>query len=210
MIDNSNRINLFDRWSQEYSNCVTDEEFPFIDFKSHLHYVATHCAISEKTTVLELGIGTGLLAMLYANNAKETVGLDFSVQMLELCKQNLPEIKILKADVTKEFESLRGTKFDRIVSNYLFHEFDDVTKNEIIKRCFDKHINDSGFMVIGDISFADLASLESIRQKCTRLWDDDEFYWNAEKQTKALRELGFFVLYEQTAPCSGVYIISRQ
>lgn len=133
MIDNSDKIDLFDRWSQEYANCVADGEFPFIDFKSHLLCVATHCAITDKTNVLELGIGTGLLAMLYADNAKETVGLDFSVRMLELCRQNLPEIKLFKTDVTKELDCLRGTKFDRIVSNYLFHEFDDNTKNAIIK-----------------------------------------------------------------------------
>lgn len=209
MTDNSNRIDLFDRWSKQYSNCVNDSEFPFVDFKSHLLSVATHCAISDKTTVLELGIGTGLLAMLYAGRAKKTAGVDFSVKMLEICNQNIPKIQLFKADVTKDFDFLGEEKFDRIVSNYLFHEFDDTTKNEIVKKCFDNHLNDSGFMVVGDVSFANTAMFNDARKKYENLWDYEEFYWNAEKQTESLRELGFFVLYEQTTPCSGVYIFSK-
>lgn len=210
MTDNSKRIDLFDKWSKHYSNCANVNEFPFIGFKSHLLSVATHCAISDKTTVLELGIGTGLLAMLYADRAKKTAGVDFSVKMLKLCKQNIPGIQLFNADVTKDFDFLCGEKFDRIVTNYLFHEFDDPTKNEIVKRCFENHLSESGFMVIGDISFENQTILDDARQKSENLWDGQEFYWNAEKQTEALRELGFFVLYEQTTPCSGVYIISRQ
>lgn len=210
MIDNSDRIDLFDRWSREYSNCVFGDEFPFIDFKSHMLSVATHSAISDKTTVLELGIGSGLLAMLYADRAKKVVGIDFSGKMLQLCKLNLPDIQLIQADATKDFGFLCEEKFDRIISNYLFHEFDESVKVEIVKRCFDDHLNNSGFMVIGDISFANQAILNNARQIYENLWDDEEYYWNAEKQTETLRKLGFFVLYEQTAPCSGVYIISKQ
>lgn len=195
---------------KDYSKCVTDVEFPFIDFKSQLFFVANHSTISEKTTVLELGIGNGLLTMLYASKAKNTVGLDFSAKMLELCKQNIPEIQLFKADVTKEFVFLQGTKYDRIISNYLFHEFDNITKCEIVKRCFDNHLNDSGFIVIGNISFADCTMYEAAKTKFEDLWDDEELYWNAEKQTETLRKLGFLVQYEQITPCSGVYIISRQ
>ncbi|HNY60941.1 MAG TPA: class I SAM-dependent methyltransferase [Caldisericia bacterium] len=180
MTEQPDRQILFDEWSARYDNCTESNEFPFIDFRDVLFSVLNHSDINENCSVLELGIGTGMLATMYADIAKDITGVDFSPKMVERCKTNVPEARIFQADVTKPFDFLDEQKFDRVVSNYLFHEFCDEAKLQIIERCFGDHIKEAGFMVIGDISFEDRTGLDECRNRNLDLWDDDEFYWDID------------------------------
>jgi putative AdoMet-dependent methyltransferase len=204
------RQTLFDEWSARYDNCTESNEFPFIDFKDVLFSVLSHSDINENCSVLELGIGTGMLTTMYADIAKDITGVDFSPKMVERCKTNVPGARIFQADVTKPFDFLDGQKFDRVISNYLFHEFCDATKLQIIERCFGDHIKEAGFMVIGDISFEDRTRLDECKNRNLDLWDDDEFYWDADTLVKRISYLGYLVSYSQISECAGVCVIKRK
>ena len=91
MTDRSERLNLFDKWSARYDDCTGNNEFPFIGFRDVLFSVLSHSDINEKCSVLELGIGTGALAVLYADIARNVFGIDFSPKMAEICRANVPE-----------------------------------------------------------------------------------------------------------------------
>ncbi|HOR47124.1 MAG TPA: class I SAM-dependent methyltransferase [Caldisericia bacterium] len=210
MTDRSERLDLFDKWSARYDDCTGNNEFPFIGFRDTLLSVLNHSNIGEECSVLELGIGTGALAVLYADIARNVFGIDFSPKMAEICRANVPGARIFQADVTKPFDFLDGQKFDRVVSNYLFHEFCDETKLQIIEKCFNYHIKEAGFMVIGDISFENRIKLDECKNRYLDLWDDDEFYWDANILVKRISDLGYLVFYSQISECAGIYVIKRK
>ncbi len=184
--------------------------FPLLVSGTYFFLFLSHSDTNEECSVLELGIGTGMLTTMYADIAKDITGVDFSPKMVERCKTNVPGARIFQADVTKPFDFLDGQKFDRVISNYLFHEFCDETKLQIIERCFGDHIKEAGFMVIGDISFENRTKLDECRNRNLDLWDDDEFYWDADVLVKRISDLGYLVSYSQISECAWVYVIKRK
>ncbi|NLI40501.1 MAG: class I SAM-dependent methyltransferase [Caldisericales bacterium] len=210
MTEQPDRQALFDGWSTRYDDSAGGNEFPFIGFRDVLFSVLSHSDINEKCSVLELGIGTGMLAVMYSDIAKDIAGVDFSPKMIEICRVNVPGARIFRADVTKPLDFLNGQKFDRVISNYLFHEFCDETKLQIIEKCFNYCIKEAGFMVIGDISFENRTKLDECRNRNLDLWDDGEFYWDADTLVKRISGLGYLVSYSQISECAGVYVIKRK
>ena len=57
--------------------------------------------LSEDSSVLDVGCGTGFSTVVYAQKCKEAVGIDYSISMIELAKlhHNLRNLKFQHADV---------------------------------------------------------------------------------------------------------------
>ena len=208
-----NRLELFDAWAADYDADITSEEgFPFAGYERVLERVVQRtvsqpvppqAALSQSPVrVLDLGTGTGALASRLAALHAEVWGLDFSSQMLLKARENVPDATFLQADLLSDWPPL--SRFDRVVSSYVLHEFDLEAKVSILARCA-QHLKADGKIVIADIAFPNIDILEAARERWRDVWDEGEHYWAADEALAACEGAGFTGSFEQVSLCGGVF-----
>jgi ubiquinone/menaquinone biosynthesis C-methylase UbiE len=77
----SDRVQLFDDWADNYDVAVTDGEFPFDGYEQVLDEVARLADVKPQMRILDLGIGTGNLAARFIR----VVGLQATYQQVSSC-----------------------------------------------------------------------------------------------------------------------------
>ena len=199
----------FDNWSRTYDRSVeASESYPFAGYEQVLERIVRLCEPRPGQRLLDVGIGTGNLAVRLAAFDVELSGIDFSSEMLEQCRAKLPDARLVQADLLQGLPHGLSDRFDRIVSGYVLHEFEDAIKLRLIEDLAD-HLADGGYILIGDIAFATKAELEECRRTWQSKWDETEHYWVAESIEPDLEKRGFAVEYEQVSFCGGVFSLHR-
>ena len=202
------RVSLFNEWSEKYDPTSLPNVFPFDGYDDVLDTVVMEAKVEPSMTVLDLGIGTGNLTQRLLMVECEVWGVDFSQGMLDKAAKVLPDVNLVQADLTKPFPPELHRRFDRIISSYLFHEFDDKLKFSLLQKLVEDHLTEGGMIVIGDIAFPNSRVQEKAHEIWHHAWDEGEHYWNAEEAISACAELGFSVSYEQVSSCGGVFVSS--
>lgn len=201
------RARLFDKWADRYDESVTHPSgFPFEGYDEVLDTIVRFALAEPDMDVLDLGIGTGRLAERFLAKGCFLCGLDFSVRMLARARARFPGIELVKADLLGDWPLELDRRFHRVVSGYVFHEFDLRTKIRLLDRLARRHLVEGGRIVVGDISFPTAEALVETRNSCD-VWDEDEHYWAADEAILALRGAGLAAGYEQVSFCGGVYVI---
>ena len=202
------RRHLFDEWARHYDNSVqSGQGYPFDGYERVLDRILALAGPQPGMDILELGIGTGNLAARFVGTGASLWGLDFSGEMLAQAREKLPQARLAQADLLGAWPAEFRRRYHRIVSAYVFHEFDFSTKLALIRRLADHHLADGGYLVIGDIAFPSREALARVREWAGRRWDAEEDYWVAEEAIPALEGLGFSVAYEPLSSCGGVFVI---
>jgi putative AdoMet-dependent methyltransferase len=158
--------------------------------------------------VLDLGTGTGNLAVRFTSLGCELWCTDFSTPMLARARQKLPNAHFSLHDLRTDLPAELKRSFDRIVSAYVFHHFEWFEKVRILQGLL-ACLAPGGRMVIGDIAFQDQAALEKVKLEVGDEWED-EFYWLANEAVALLRKAGMKTSYRQVSPCAGVFTISAR
>jgi cyclopropane fatty-acyl-phospholipid synthase-like methyltransferase len=200
-------ISQFDHWAHSYDQEVeiATSRFPFAGYEQTLSTVWEQARVTPGMTVLDLGVGTGNLARLFVESGCQVLGVDFSSEMLAKAGAKLPQLELLQADLTlDEWPLALNRRFDRIVSNYVFHEFPVVTKMHLLSWLARNNLTDRGRIVIGDIAFPTAAYLQRIREEVAGDWED-EFYWLTDETRDALEPAGWKVKAFQISFCTAVY-----
>ena len=214
------RVRLFDEWAETYDESVVDYVgFPFEGYVEVLDTVTRLSDAASGMTVLDLGIGTGQLSERFLKLGCAVWGLDFSVKMLAAARAKFPQIELIKADLLGDWPIDHDQRFDRIVSGYVFHELDSVSKTRLIKRLTGGHLVPGGRMVVGDISFPTVAARDDAQRRWQgtwdeakrewngSLWDEAEHYWASDEAAESLKTVSVVVDYTQVSFCGGVYVI---
>jgi len=200
----------FDEWAHTYDQDVQTsmDSFPFAGYSETLTAVWQQAEAAPGMSVLDLGVGTGNLSKLLVESGCQVLGVDFSSEMLAKTREKLPQLALVQADLTaEEWSPALTRRFERIVSNYLFHEFPFETKLRILSRVARNNLAPNGRIVIGDITFPSAADLNRVRMERPDEWEE-EFYWTAEKTREVLETAGWSVAYGQISFCAGVYVFT--
>ena len=201
------RTALFDRWSETYDRSVLDESGVHEGYDAVLETVVRTAEIQPGKRVLDLGIGTGNLALRFVALGCAVWGVDFSLAMLAKARTKLPEVTLVQADLRGEWppadsaSALTGP-FDRIVSTYVLHEFSLDHKVALLRRLAGCSLGPEGRIVIGDISFE---SVQARTDAGADHWDEEEHYWAADETRAACTPAGLHFTYSQVSSCGGVY-----
>ena len=161
-----------------------------------------------KSTVLDIGFGTGVLTAKLYDNGHFINGLDFSSKMIEIAKEKMPDANLMEWDLSKGLPAeLLHQKYDAIISTYALHHFTDEMKVQYIKALL-QQLTSAGKILIGDIAFETRAQLEKCRQDSINYWDDDEFYFVHEEISALLKGVCQIEFYP-ISHCGGVFVLSN-
>jgi ubiquinone/menaquinone biosynthesis C-methylase UbiE len=198
----------FDPWAATYDeDVVTQNQFPFLGYKEALQTVVQAAAPSSGMSVLDVGTGTGNLALLLARRGCELWCTDFSEGMLAKARKKLPEAHFVLHDLRAALPAELDRGFDRIVSAYVFHHFELDRKVELCRELATGHLTQGGKLIIADLSFQDGQDMLTFAESVGDLWEQEP-YWLTDESVRALRGAGLTVEYRQVSACAGVYTIT--
>lgn len=153
--------------------------------------------------VLDLGTGTGALALGLSPKVKEILAVDISPKMLEkVDARKLPNVRTLLASFD-DFAEKFGGKADLVVSNYAMHHLDREEKSRALASIASV-LSPGGRFVLGDLMFFEETALY-----------DDLFDPEVDDPSpvafleETLRNLGFRVTTKKVHSIVGVILAER-
>ncbi|WP_068984103.1 MULTISPECIES: class I SAM-dependent methyltransferase [Lysinibacillus] len=202
----------FNLWADGYDKTVQlseeSNQYPFAGYKAVLNTIFNEVMYSPKSTVLDIGFGTGVLTAKLYDNGHMINGFDFSSKMIDIAKEKMPDANLMEWDLSKGLPpALLDQTYDAIISTYALHHFTDDMKVQYITALL-QQLTPTGKIFIGDIAFETKEQLEKCRQDSSSYWDDDEFYFIYEEigpLLKGLCQLEFHPI----SHCGGVFVISN-
>ena len=200
----------FDLWADGYDKSVQlseeDDAYPFAGYRKVLGTIYRSIRESRGTKVLDMGLGTAVLAQRLYQDGYEIFGLDFSEKMLEIAREKMPGARLIQYDFSWGFPpAFAGERFDFIVCTYAIHHLDDRQKAELIWELL-PHLTEEGLILIGDVAFQTAEELAECRKASGGLWDEEELYMVEETMSREIPNLHF----EKLSFCSGVFTITKQ
>ena len=108
--------------------------------------------LTKEMSIMDFGVGTGLLGFEIAKKVKKVYGVDMSASMLvKLEEKNTPELSIeaIQQDIVKEPLTLT---FDGVVSSMTLHHVENL---EAFFQSIYKNIYEGGFLAIADLEEED-------------------------------------------------------
>jgi putative AdoMet-dependent methyltransferase len=202
--------NEFDDWAAGYDESVTaNSTFPFTGYSTLLQTIFEKAACPPGSNVLDLGIGTGNLALLFDKADCKLWGLDFSAEMLKLAQKKLPSAVLGKVDLRADWPPAINRRFEAIVSAYTFHHFTLEEKISLVKRLLSRYLIPGGKLLIGDIAFENIDDEIRTRDSLGEEWEQ-EYYWLADESLEALRVEGVTAAFHKISYCAGIFEITNQ
>jgi putative AdoMet-dependent methyltransferase len=199
---------LFDGWAEHYDQSVRRGGFPLEGYDRVIDEIVRVAQAWPGMEVLDLGIGTGNLAIRFGEKACRLWGLDFSAAMLARAARKVPGATLVQAALDGPWPPELQRRFDRVVSAYAFHHLDLAAKARTLHRISLNHLSSSGQIIIGDVAFPTREERERAHERWIELWDEDEYYWAADETRVACEEIGLICTYTQISSCGGVFSIT--
>jgi ubiquinone/menaquinone biosynthesis C-methylase UbiE len=201
---------LFNTWASNYDQLLEDgnASISFEGYEQVLDETFSQSQPVAGMRVLDLGTGTGNLAARFLSADCEVWGMDFSEKMLAKARAKLPGLHTILADLRAEkWPHKLAVRFGRIVSAYVWHDFDLDFKMELLERLSRDLLAERGKFVIADIAYPDQAARLQARAYWGRLWSEAEHYWAADESIAACQDIGLRCTYQQVSSCAGIFVI---
>ena len=201
---------LFNVWAANYDQQLATGNAPisFEGYEDVLAETVVQAEVAPGMSVLDLGTGTGNLAARFVTAGCDVWGMDFSENMLAKAQEKLPSPRLILADLrdTTWPQSLTR-RFDRIVSAYVWHDFNLAYKMGLLKRLTEQYLASQGRVVIADIAYPDQTARMQARAYWGRLWSEAEHYWAADETIADCKAIGLSCTYQQVSSCAGVFVV---
>lgn len=200
MLDNKG----FDVWAEEYDTSVKlsneDNTYPFAGYNEIIYKIYKKVISKSNATVLDIGFGTGTLTQKLYQYGCDIYGQDFSLKMIELASNRMPNASLYQGDFTKGVvEQLKQRLYDFIIATYSIHHLKRDEKVKFLHELLSL-LNKNGMILIGDVMFETQKELEKCREELLDKWDNDEFYCVVSDLKKEFPNLQF----ERISFCSGI------
>ena len=200
MLDNKG----FDVWAEEYDTSVKlsneDNTYPFAGYNEIIYKIYKKVISKSNATVLDIGFGTGTLTQKLYQYGCDIYGQDFSLKMIEIASNRMPNANLYQGDFTKGVvEQLKQRLYDFIIATYSIHHLKRDEKVKFLHELLSL-LNKNGMILIGDVMFETQKELEKCREELLDKWDNDEFYCVVSDLKKEFPNLQF----ERISFCSGI------
>ena len=191
----------FDSWAKSYDSEVLESDkkgsFPFAGYQKLIEALYGEITKKSSSRVLDVGIGTGVLSYMLYEKGHCIAGTDYSIEMLRISQEKMPNAELIQWDFTKEApDSIKNKKFDFIVSTYALHHLSNDEKLRLIPELL-TFLDVGGVLYIGDIGFANLLEMEKCKETFSDEWDDEYYFVISELGER----LNCHVKYQQLSHC---------
>jgi putative AdoMet-dependent methyltransferase len=194
----------FDQWADSYDGWVTSDDPVYARYDEVLDLVVRLAKAARGALVLDVGTGTGNLALRLAAVGAQVVGLDPSSRMLALAHEKLGECtKIELRQVDQPFLAIPypDDHFDAVVSSYAFHHVPRPRQHDGIREMV-RVLEPGGVWVLGDLIFANEYAERATLDRCD--WMEDEYYPRIEELRPTFTKLGMDLDSKQFTPVTWV------
>jgi putative AdoMet-dependent methyltransferase len=188
-----------------YDADITDEANPVRNgYDAMLDWVIAHAAITPSDVVVDLGTGTGNLAVRVGARSR-LVCVDVSTGMLDVARTKLPaDTDYVEADLLEFVD--HAPSCDVVISTYAIHHLTVDEKISLLEGLF-RCLRAGGRIAIGDLMVASAGAVDEVRARLSDPDVDemfaDEFPWFVDDARRDLRRIGFTgVRAEQTGVLS--------
>jgi putative AdoMet-dependent methyltransferase len=162
--------------------------------------------VSRGMRVVDVGIGTGAFAEMFAEQGATITGIDISPRMLEICGARHPDWRLLEGNFLR-LPLFAGSQ-DLVISSFAFHELADEDRGRAIMECMRVARPESSILLV-DIMFEDASRLGDARQRLGSTWDEENYALFPELSELA-GDLGFHIRLETLSDLHGAALISRR
>ena len=171
---NSNKVQNID-YADEYDDLAYKSE----SHSAEIIFGLLFEYIQPGQNLLDIGIGTGLSALLFKKYGMNIYGLDNSLEMLEVCEKKNIVIDLKLFDLNNELLPYDKGQFDHLISVGVFHFFNDL--DNFFKEA--RRILKPG----GTFSFTIMVSPEGINHEFNEEYQID-VYSHSQKYIETLIE----------------------
>lgn len=201
----------FNLWADNYDQTVQvseeNNEYPFAGYKEILNTIFNKVMAKEYSNVLDIGLGTGILASKLDENGHQVDGVDFSSKMISIAQSKMPGANLIEWDISQGLPpQILEKKYDSIISTYTLHHLTDDEKVTFINLLIPL-LKENGKIFIGDVSFETREQLNTCREDHMKYWDNDEFYFVYDEIKSALK---YVCEFYPVSHCGGIFVISKE
>lgn len=201
---------MFDQWADKYDRDtrISDQSdaYPFAGYAAVLEEVYRVVCAHQGSTVLDIGVGTGVLTKRLYDQGCQITGVDFSPKMIEIAREKMPRASFIEHDIASGIpDSLEGERFDSIIATYALHHLPMDAHVKIMRGLF-RLLAPGGILMVGDISFPTKEKRAACRVDCGDEWDEAEFYFAYDQYRPAL---GLPSKYGPLSKCAGVLTLRK-
>lgn len=127
-------------WAEQYD--TNENKTRDLDIESTIETLSKY----DFKNVLELGCGTGKNTEWLLKKSERIIGLDFSIEMLEIAKKKITNDKVefIKADLTKDWE-IENQFADLVTSSLTLEHIDDL--NHVFSQANQKLMENGIFFI---------------------------------------------------------------
>ena len=205
--------NGFDLWADNYDNSVRKAEegnvYPFAGYTSLMNAIYGTVMAQAPVKVLDIGFGTAMLTSKLCDAGNQITGIDFSMEMIKIAADKMPEAKLLQWDFSMGVPpELSTCSFDFIISTYALHHLGDQEKVKFLIGLLDL-LEPGGSILIGDVGFNTRDELLACKTSCGEHWDDDEFYFVFSELQASLSSV-YDLSFHHFSFCAGVIEMRRK
>lgn len=180
----------FDDVADEYDSWVHGDCPVYARYDEVLDAVVAAARVSAGSRVLDLGTGTGNLALRCLARGAAVIGLDPSERMLANARAKTrgnPNVGFRQVDNPFLSIPYPDASFDAVVSTYAFHHVSHRVKPDAVREML-RVLRPGGMWAMGDLAFANAwEEQNALRQHD---WLEDEYFIRIDEMRGLLVELG--------------------
>ena len=194
----------FEVAADDYDGLVAAASALYARYAEVLDAVAQRAGASPGQRILDIGTGTGNLALRCLDRGASVVGLDPSTRMLQKAREKV------EGDHRADFRQVdqpflqvpyRDGSFDAVVSTYAFHHIPPPRKPDSIAEML-RVIKPEGRWVLGDLAFE---SEPAERHALTcYAWLEDEYFARLDELRPVFAQHGLTLHSQQFTPVTWV------
>lgn len=194
----------FDSWAERYDHAVTSDSQLYARYEEVLGFSVEIANISPRMRVLDIGTGTGNLALRCLARGATVVGLDPSRQMLAKAIKKVgdnPRAEFRQVEAPFLHIPYPDDSFDAVLSTYAFHHIPHNLKPHSVYEMI-RVLRSGGTWVLGDLMFED----EKAERKALHQykWLEEEYFVHIRKLRTVFTNLGMELNARQFTPVTWV------
>jgi len=212
-------FDYFKNHANEWNSMAIDEEYSLIENR-HNAVIEVLKKYPSNSSLLDVGCGTGQLAIQASQMGWSSLGVDFASEMIDICNQNN-----VAAGTNAEFRcaSIFDTELDEksfdVISAQGFIEYISMNQLDDFLSISSKMLKDNGRIALGSRnrlfnihSYNDFTNLEVSLGTLEKIVNESVVLQNSESQERAITELSNLeYLYDQPThhPLTGIRVETR-